>query len=105
VFSAVADIRPDSPTFGAVATFDLGGADQVSLFLPAGVANGYCVLSEEADYLYLVTRYYDGSDTRGVRWNDPDLAIPWPIQDPLLSKRDRETPSLRELVPERFPAR
>jgi dTDP-4-dehydrorhamnose 3,5-epimerase len=102
VFNAVADIRPDSPTFGKVACFELGGDDRLALFLPTGVANGYCILTEEADYLYLVTRYYDGSDTRGVMWDDPDLAVPWPIRDPILSKRDRENPTLRQLVPERF---
>jgi dTDP-4-dehydrorhamnose 3,5-epimerase len=50
----------------------------------------------------LVTRYYDGSDTRGVMWDDPDLAVPWPVAAPILSQRDRENPSLRQLVPERF---
>jgi dTDP-4-dehydrorhamnose 3,5-epimerase len=102
VFNAVADIRPDSATFGKVACFELGGDDRIALFLPTGVANGYCVLTDEADYLYLVTRYYDGSDTRGVMWDDPDLAVPWPVNAPILSRRDRENPSLRELVPERF---
>jgi dTDP-4-dehydrorhamnose 3,5-epimerase len=102
VFNAVADIRPDSPTFGKVACFELGGDDSLALFLPTGVANGYCVLTDEADYLYLVTRYYDGSDTRGVMWDDPDLAVPWPVRAPILSKRDRENPTLRQLVPERF---
>ncbi len=102
IFNAVADIRPDSPTFGKVECFELGDESRISLFLPTGLANGYCVLSDEADYLYLVTRYYDGSDTRGIMWNDPDLAVPWPIQDPILSRRDRETPPLRQLVPQRF---
>jgi dTDP-4-dehydrorhamnose 3,5-epimerase len=102
VFTAVADIRPDSPSFGAVDTFRLNERTGLTLFLPAGVAHGYCVLSEEADYMYQVTRYYDGSDTRAVAWNDPDLAVPWPIADPILSERDQNNPRLRDLVPERF---
>ena len=100
VFQAVADIRVASATFGRVMTCELGDASRLSLFLPAGVANGYCALSEEADYVYLVTAYYDGSDTRAVRWDDPDLAVPWPISTPLLSERDQHNPSLRELAPQ-----
>ena len=102
VFTAVADVRPDSPTFGAVDTFILGESNRLKLFLPRAVAHGFCVLSEEADYVYQVTEYYDGSDTKAVTWDDPDLAIAWPIADPMLSDRDKNNPTLRELVPERF---
>lgn len=102
VFTAIGDIRPDSPTFGQVATFHLGGPNLGALFVPRGLAHGYCVLSEDADYIYLVTSYYDGSDTRAVLWNDPDLAVPWPIAEPILSARDRENPTLRNLIPEMF---
>ena len=102
VFQVVADIRAESRTFGCVATFEIGDNNHLSLFLPRGVANGYCVLTEEADYMYLVTRYYDGSDTRAVRWDDPDLAVPWPISKPVLSERDQHNPSLRELLPDAF---
>jgi len=103
VFTALADVRPESATFGRVETFFLGDDNPLKLFLPRGLAHGYCVLSEEADYLYQVTAYYDGSDTRAVAWNDPDLAVPWPIADPVLSARDLSAPSLRQLVPQRFP--
>jgi dTDP-4-dehydrorhamnose 3,5-epimerase len=102
VFTAVADIRPDSRTFGVVDTFRLGERGGLTLFLPAGVAHGYCVLSPEADYMYQVTRYYDGTDTRAVAWDDPDLAVQWPIEDPILSERDRNNPKLRQIVPERL---
>jgi len=102
VFTAVADIRPWSPTFGLVETFRFSDANRPTVFLPAGLAHGYCVLSEVADYLYQVTSYYDGSDTRAVAWDDPDLAVPWPTRTPILSDRDRRNPTLRELVPERF---
>ena len=112
VFVAVADVRPESPTFGKVATFELGdgedegdpdgGGARLSLFLPRGVGHGYCVLSDTADYVYLVTEYYDGSDTHAVRWDDPDLAVPWPAIDPILSERDKRNPSLRDVVPGAF---
>jgi dTDP-4-dehydrorhamnose 3,5-epimerase len=105
MFQVVADIRPESSTFGQVAVFELGEHNRVSLYLPRGVANGCCPLSDEADYVYLVTQYYDGSDTRAVRWDDPDLAVPWPIDNPVLSERDQRNPSLRELLPGMFQER
>ena len=102
VFTVLADLRPASPSFGQIATFHLGEATGLSLFVPAGLAHGYCVLSESADYVYQVTAYYDGTDTSAVAWDDADLAVPWPVADPILSERDRHNPSLRELFPERF---
>jgi dTDP-4-dehydrorhamnose 3,5-epimerase len=66
------------------------------------VAHGYAVLSDVADYLYQVTTYYDATDAQAVAWNDPDLAVPWPVETPILSARDQNAPSLRELVPDRF---
>lgn len=102
VFTAVADIRPQSPTFGRVQTFRLGNSNPLTLYLPRGVAHGYCVLSESADYTYQVTQYYDGSDTRAVAWNDPDLAVPWPVREPILSERDQRNPTLREMFPQVF---
>ena len=102
VFTAVADTRPDSPTFGRVETFVLGESNRNKVFLPPALAHGFCVLSDRADYVYLVTKYYDGSDVSAVAWDDPDLAVPWPISDPILSERDRHNPTLRELYPDRF---
>jgi dTDP-4-dehydrorhamnose 3,5-epimerase len=102
VFTAVADIRPWSPTFGQVETFRFSDQHRPTLFLPAGMAHGYCVLSDAADYVYQVTSYYDGSDTRAVAWDDPELAVPWPTLTPILSERDRHNPTLRQLVADVF---
>jgi dTDP-4-dehydrorhamnose 3,5-epimerase len=102
VFTALADVRPDSPTFGLIDTFQLGETNRCKLFIPRGLAHGFCVLSDEADYIYQVTAYYDGTDTRAVAWNDPDLAVPWPISDPILSERDKTAPTMRDLFPDRF---
>ena len=99
VFTALADLRPWSPTFGRSATFLLGDEHPIALFVPRGLAHGYVVLSEEADYVYQVTAYYDGSDTRAVAWDDPDLAIAWPTQTPVLSERDQRNPTFRALFP------
>jgi len=105
VFTALADVRPDSPTFGRVDTFRFTPEAAMAVFIPAGVAHGYCVLSEEADYIYQVTAYYDGSDRRAVAWDDPDLSVPWPVREPILSERDLKAPRLRELFPDRFNTR
>jgi dTDP-4-dehydrorhamnose 3,5-epimerase len=104
VFAAIADIRPDSPTFGEVATFRLGDApgERVRLFVAEGLANAYAVVGEgEADYLYDVTREWTpDADKRAVAWDDPDLAVRWPVDAPLLSDDDRRNPTLRERFPD-----
>jgi dTDP-4-dehydrorhamnose 3,5-epimerase len=102
VFTVLADLRPESATFGQVETFRLSEDNGVALFVPRGLAHGYCVLSREADYMYQVTAYYDGTDARAVAWDDPDLAVPWPVEQPILSARDRQNPTMRELFPERY---
>jgi dTDP-4-dehydrorhamnose 3,5-epimerase len=97
--AAIADIRPESPTFGQVRTFDLGdGGDRLRLYVAAGLANSYCVHGDEdADYVYDVTEeYHPGADKRAVAWNDPDLAVDWPVARPILSEEDRANPTLRE---------
>ncbi len=105
VFTALGDIRPESRTFGRCETFYLGDSNPLVLFVPNGLAHGYYVLSDEADYTYQVTAYYDGKDTRAVAWDDPDLAVPWPATDLVVSDRDRRNPLLRDLYPERFAVR
>lgn len=106
VFSAVVDIRPDSSTFGKYATFKFDEGSRKALFIPRGLANSICVVENEpADYLYLVDAYYDGRDRRAVAWDDPDLNIKWPIEDPIISERDRHNPTLREMFPEKFSAK
>lgn len=103
VFVAIVDIRVDSPSFGKVETFLINNENRIALFVSRGLANSYCILGKECvDYIYLVDAYYDGSDTRAVAWNDPDLAINWPIKDPIISERDKNNPRLRELFPEKF---
>jgi dTDP-glucose 4,6-dehydratase len=102
-FSAIADIRPDSPTFGKVEIFTFSEDKPKALFIPKGLANSFCVLgSKNVHYLYIVDKYYDGSDVKAIVWNDPDLNIKWPIKKPIISQRDKENPTLREMFPERF---
>ncbi len=102
-FSALVDIRPDSPTFGKVETFNFDGKSHKALFIPKGVANSMCVTGNKAvEYFYLVDAYYNGKDTTAVAWDDPDLAIDWPIKKPIISDRDKSNPGLRELFPDKF---
>ncbi len=99
VFLAIVDIRPDSPTFGKVETFNIDDENRIGLFIPNGLANSVCVTGDAAvDYIYLVDAYYDGSDTRAIAWDDPDLNINWPIKNPILSQRDKTNPRLKDLV-------
>lgn len=102
-FLAIVDIRPNSLTFGKYETFIVNDDNRISLFIPKGLANSICVIGDEpVDYFYLVDAYYDGSDTRAIAWNDPDLNIPWPTQEPVISQRDQDNPNLREMFPEKF---
>jgi dTDP-4-dehydrorhamnose 3,5-epimerase len=104
--AAIADVRPDSPTFGAVETFHLGDppGDRIRLFVADGLANSYCTYGEsDVDYLYDVTAEYRQVDKRAIAWDDPDLAVSWPVPDPVVSAADRANPSLRERFP-RHPA-
>ena len=108
VMAALVDVRPASPTFGEVVTLHLGDpggphdARRMRVFVPDGVANAYCAYGDEpADYLYEVTEpWRPNADKRAVAWDDPDLAVDWPVADPVLSVADRTNPRLRELHPD-----
>lgn len=104
VLAAVADIRPDSPTFGEVRTFRLGDADpqRRRLYLGAGLANSYAVLGDtDADYLYDATAEWSPDAPRvTVAFDDPDLGVDWPVADPVLSAADGRNPTLRQLYPD-----
>lgn len=102
-FIAIVDLRKNSPTFSKVEIFNVNDKRRFGLFIPNGLANSLCVIGKNpVDYIYLVDAYYDGSDTRAIAWDDPDLAIKWPIKNPIISDRDKNNPRLRDLFPERF---
>lgn len=103
MFTAIVDLREDLETFGKVETFTLGQNNKVALFVPKGLANSVCVVGEtDVNYIYLVDEYWDGSDTKSVAWDDPDLNIKWPVENPIISERDKNSLSLRKLFPEKF---
>ncbi len=103
VFIAIVDIRPDSSTFAKVETFLIGDDNRIGLFIQKGLANSFCVVGEKSvDYIYFVDAYWDGTDTRAIAWDDPDLKIDWPIKNPIISERDKNNPRLRDLFPGKF---
>lgn len=90
VFDVAVDIRPSSPTFGKWSGLELSEHNQKQIWMPPGLAHGFLVLSESADFLYKTTDYYAPSQERCIAWDDPTLAIEWPLDGaPLLSDRDR----------------
>jgi dTDP-4-dehydrorhamnose 3,5-epimerase len=97
IWDAVVDLRRTSPTFGQWEGFVLDDVTHRQLYVPIGFAHGFCVLSEVADVAYKVTSYYEPKAERGLAWDDPALAIQWPIATPTLSIRDRSHPTLSEL--------
>ena len=100
MFSAIVDIRTNSPTFSKVMTFSFADDERKMLYIPKGLANSICVLgTEPLEYIYLVDAYYDGKDTRAVAWDDPDLNIKWPVKNPIISERDKNNSTMRELFP------
>ena len=98
VFDVVVDIRFGSPTFGQWIAENLSAANRKQLYAPVGFAHGFCVLSGEAEFLYYCTDYYHPQGEKGIIWNDPDLAIPWPASEPLLSAKDRRNSRFRDIA-------
>ncbi|MFO0775558.1 MAG: dTDP-4-dehydrorhamnose 3,5-epimerase [Nitrospiraceae bacterium] len=100
VYDVAVDVRAGSPTFGQWVTCELTGERPQQLYIPPGFAHGFCVLSETADFLYKCTDTYAPRAERGIIWNDPTLAIPWPVTEPLLSPKDQIFPTLADATAE-----
>ena len=97
VFDVAVDIRKGSPTYGQWVGEILSAENKKQLWIPAGLAHGFVVLSETAEFLYKTTDYYAPQHERCIAWNDPDLAIAWPIEgQPLLSPKDAAGAAFRE---------
>ncbi len=92
------DIRPNSPTYKKWLGMELSGDNRLMLYIPPGFAHGFASLSDEVHLLYKCTQEYDPVLDAGIRWNDPDLAIEWPVKEPILSPKDEVLPFLNELA-------
>jgi len=102
VYDVVVDIRRGSPMFGKWHGFELSLDNYRQLYVPPGCAHGFCVTSEQAAVLYKCTDFYSPKDERGIIWNDPALAISWPVSRPILSAKDQAYPTL-EATQEELP--
>jgi dTDP-4-dehydrorhamnose 3,5-epimerase len=94
IFDVIVDLRPGSPTYLNMATFELRDTEQASLYVPVGCAHGFQALTDPADVSYRIDRPHDPSEDVSIAFDDPDLAIPWPLPVTVMSKRDRAAHSL-----------
>jgi dTDP-4-dehydrorhamnose 3,5-epimerase len=100
IWDVAVDLRRGSPTYGRWQGFELSDRNHRQLYVPVGFGHGFCVLSEEVDVAYKLSSYYDPDQEAGIRWDDPDVGIDWPISDPVLSERDRSAPTLAQVADE-----
>lgn len=99
-WDVVVDVRRSSSTFGEWEAVELDDTRNLQLFIPIGFAHGFCALSDVVDLVYKVGSYYDPPNERGIAWDDPALAIPWPSDAPTVSGRDRQNPTLAQIAAE-----
>jgi dTDP-4-dehydrorhamnose 3,5-epimerase len=100
IFDVVVDLRPASPAFGRWLGFELDDETHRQLYIPGGCAHGFQALSDLVDVCYQVTAPYEPSLDAAVAWDDPDLAVRWPLADATVSERDRAAPRLAEIRPQ-----
>jgi dTDP-4-dehydrorhamnose 3,5-epimerase len=98
VYDVSVDVRRGSPTFGQWVAVTLTAENFKQCYVPPGFAHGFCVVSPIAQVEYKCTDFYDPAGEVGIAWNDPGLAISWPVREPLLSARDRHHPTLADLT-------
>ena len=105
IWDVAVDVRVGSPTFGQWVGLELDDAPGTALYIPPGLAHGFCARSEPADVSYLCSAPYDPTDDWGVAFDDPALGIPWPVAAPITSAKDRQHPTLAEAaaLPGRLP--
>ncbi len=96
IFDVIVDIRPGSPTFGRWTGVYLNEENHKQILIPVGFAHGFQTLVDDVIVVYKVSALYSKEHDRAIRWDDPDIGISWPINDPILSEKDRNAPLLRE---------
>ena len=103
VYDVAVDVRLGSPSYGVVVATVLSAENFRQIYVPPGVIHGFCVTSEVAQVEYKCTEHYHPKDEFSVIWNDPALAIPWPLSEPLLSGKDAGAPLLRDIQDKLLP--
>ena len=97
ILDVVVDLRKDSPTYGTWESFRLSEKNKLQVWIPPGFAHGFLVMSDSADIDYKCTEYYHPEDELCLMWNDPEVAIDWTINDPILTEKDKKGLSLKDL--------
>ena len=100
IWDVAVDLRGGSPTYGQWEGHELDDQAHRQVFVPVGFAHGFCVLSDVADVHYRLSSPYDPETEAGIAWDDPDLAVEWPVAEPHTSERDRSAPRLAEIADE-----
>ena len=98
IWDVAVDIREGSETFGKWWGLELDSESHRQLFIPAGFAHGFCVLSPEAEVMYKCSSIYDPVTEAGILWNDPEIAVAWPVENPVVSQRDIDAPTLAKYL-------
>jgi dTDP-4-dehydrorhamnose 3,5-epimerase len=98
IFDVAVDLRRGSPSFGRWEGHVLDDEAHRQLYVPVGFGHGFAVLSDVADVAYLLSSAYDPATESGIAWDDPDVGVEWPLDDPLLSERDKSAPRLAEVA-------
>ena len=102
IFDVAVDIRPASPSFGRWMGVHLTEKNKRQVFIPAGFAHGFCVLSDGAHVTYKCSDYYDRDDEGGILWSDPAIGIDWPTSQPIVSAKDERLPMMSDIPPEKL---
>jgi dTDP-4-dehydrorhamnose 3,5-epimerase len=104
VFDVVVDIRRRSPTFGKWIGQYLSGENKIQMFIPEGFAHGFCVISDTALFHYKCSDFYAPQCEGGILWSDPDVAIDWPLDSPIVSEKDARFSGLKDIAEDRLPS-
>lgn len=95
IFDVVVDLRADLPTYLQSYSVELSAENRLALFIPRGFAHGFQALVDHTEVSYMMSEFYHPESGRGLRWDDPELAIEWPLANPIMSDKDRDYPLLR----------
>lgn len=104
IFDVAVDLRPGFATFGKWTGFYLSSENRRQVFIPEGFAHGFCVLSESALFHYKCSDFYAQDDEGGIIWSDPDIGIEWPVQNPIISEKDKQYHKLSNLTADELPS-
>lgn len=96
IYDVIVDLRRDSPTFRRWSAVELSAGNRLMLYVPQGMAHGFQALCDNTEVFYQISEFHHPEQAGGIRWNDPVIAIRWPLADPILSRRDAEFPDLEK---------